>query len=82
MTDFDDTDAWARNMRGSFLAAATGEQRLAVFDRVLGHFVSADKEAGELRKYLDFVRTILASRKEVIAFLQSLDETPETGETN
>jgi hypothetical protein len=42
MTDFDDPEAWARNMRGSFLAATTHDEQLAVFDRVLRRLVTAE----------------------------------------
>jgi hypothetical protein len=42
MTDFDDLEAWARNMRGSFLAATTHDEQLAVFDRVLRRLVTAE----------------------------------------
>lgn len=82
MTDFDHTEAWARNMRGSFLAAETGDQRLAVFDRVLGRFVAADKEASELRKHFEqgaVMVTVNLGEEERQAFLARWDK--RTGET-
>jgi hypothetical protein len=82
MTDFDDPEAWARNMRGSFLAAETDDQRLAVLDRVLRNFVSADKEASELRKHFEagaVMVTVNLGEEERQAFLARWDK--RMGET-
>jgi hypothetical protein len=76
MTDFDDLEAWARNMRGSFLAATTHDEQLAVFDRVLRRLVTAELRL-ETADDLETLQANLARlRDAVLDQITEIEETP------